>query len=694
VSSVGDDLQGALDVPAHGLGSLVRRTHAREVFWFAVFLAAYYLAYRFGMSFSQASASPFWFPDSILLCALLMSPPRRWWILVLATLPIRLFSEVAASVPLWLLLVTYGIDSAKGLVAAVALRHFIKDPTRLQTIREFAAFCLFAVLLVPAGSALAGAAALHALGRDYWLAWEQWFLGDALAQLVVTPAILYFLFGASWNLPTLPAKRMVEGVLLTAGLVVAEYLAFNLDAGAASFTESRFYAPVPFLFWAAIRFGMFGASGAIMVTAIVSVAAALQGRGPFSGLSHDGTALALQHFLLLRAVPLYLVAVLIEQRKGVERSLRESEERFRSMANAAPALIWTSGIDGLCDFFNQGWLDFTGRPMQKELGDGWLEGVHPEDREQCREVYQSSFDARKPFEMEYRLRRHDGEYRSILDKGVPRYAQDGTFVGYIGSGIDITDRKRAEEISRHLAHVQRLAVMGELTAMIAHEVSQPLTAIMSNADASELMLESPNPPLRELREAISDIRRDDLRASEAIRRIRALLLNRETRMDPLDLNSVVSDVLRLSAADAQRRRVRIQTEFTSVPALVVGDAVQLQQVLLNLIVNAMDAMEHSRQSKRRLTVLTKRNDDDTMEVAVADCGCGIAPERLESIFDSFFTTKKEGMGLGLSIARSIVSAHDGHIWAESNSAGGATFRFTVPVARSSADEANRSAARP
>ena len=436
----------------------------RNAVGMGVFGAAFYFAYRYGMSFSYATASPFWFPDSVLLCALLVVRPSRWWVFVLAALPIRLLAPVSANLPLWFLLTTFAIDSAKGLLAAVALRRFLSVPIRFETVREFAIYCLFAVLLVPAASAFAGAAARHFLGYPYWPAWEQWFLGNALAQLVVTPLIFYWVLGAPWNAPARFATRWAEAALLTAGLIATAFIAFDTDAGGSGFAEPRFYAPVPFLFWAAIRFGMLGATGAIAVIAFFSVVAALEGHGPFSGHSPVDTAIALQHFLSLRAAPLYLVAVLIEQRRRTENSLRESEERFRTMANTAPALIWMSGPDKLCDFVNQGWLDFTGRTLEQELGNGWTERVHGEDAWRCLETYHSSFDARHRFEMEYRARRYDGEYRWILDRGVPRYVADGKFVGYIGFAIDITDRKRIQEKNYELVHHLRQRVK-ELTAL-------------------------------------------------------------------------------------------------------------------------------------------------------------------------------------------------------------------------------------
>jgi two-component system, LuxR family, sensor kinase FixL len=663
------------------MSSIVRWRNSRDIAGFSAFVVVFYFGYRYGMSFSQAAASPFWFPDSILLCALLMSPPRRWWIFILAPLPIRLFSEVAHGIPFWFLLAAFALDSAKGLVAALALRWFIDDPIRLKTVREYVLFLLFAVLLVPAAAAFGGAAMRAVLDHEYSLAWRQWFLGDALAQLIVTPAILFWVFGAPWNARAPSLKRWIEGGFLSAGLIVTGYLASNTGVGSVDFTESRFYAPVPFLFWAAIRFGMLGASGAITVIAFFAVEAALEGRGPFSGHSPTDVALALQNFLLLRSAPLYLVAALTEQRWGVERRLRESEDRFRNMANSAPVLLWVSGHDKHCEFVNQGWLDFTGRTREQEIRTGWLESVHPEDVKHCREAYEVAFDAREQLEIEYRLRQRDGSYHWVLQKGVPRYASNGDFMGYIASAIDITDRKQIEESQRKLSHAQRLVVMGELSAAIAHEVRQPLSAILSNVNAARLLLNSPHPPLNELREIISDIREDDLRADEVISRIRNFLRKQNPQMQPLDLNAAVSDVLRLVAADARKRRVQIRTDMAGDLPLVFGDRTQLQQVLLNLIVNGMDAMQSTPEASRRLSVQTKSDGDGVIEVAVEDGGRGIAADDSRRLFEPFFTTREEGMGIGLSIAQSIIAAHHGQIWAENNANGGATFHFSVPAAQ-------------
>jgi PAS domain S-box-containing protein len=372
----------------------------------------------------------------------------------------------------------------------------------------------------------------------------------------------------------------------------------------------------------------------------------------------------------------------ITERKLAEAKIRESEERFRNMADCAPAMIWMAGDDKLCEFFNQGWLAFTGRNMEQEIGNGWAQGVHPDDQQHCLETYHSAFDSRRPFEMEYRLRRHDGEYRWVLDTGAPRFAPDAKFVGYVGTAVDITDKKRADESNQRVEHLQRLAVMGELTAAIAHELSQPLTAISNDVDTAANLLNSANPGLDELREIISDIRADGGRARDVIDRIRNFVLKRETRMEPLELNSVVADTLDLLAGDSRRRGIQVRAELTPDIPLVIGDRTQLQQVLINLAMNGMDAMANAPRATRCLTVQTKPNGDGQVEVAVMDCGDGVSLDHLPHLFEPFFTTKRDGMGLGLCLARSIIESHRGRIWAENNPRSGAIFRFTVLMAQS------------
>jgi signal transduction histidine kinase len=216
--------------------------------------------------------------------------------------------------------------------------------------------------------------------------------------------------------------------------------------------------------------------------------------------------------------------------------------------------------------------------------------------------------------------------------------------------------------------------------MIAHEVKQPLSAILSNAEAAELQLASKEPDLDEIRSILSDIRREDLRADEAIRRIRGLLTKRKFQMQQLSLKDVLSDVLRLLRSNARKRHVQIREELQPGLPLVLGDQFQLQQVLVNLIVNGMDAMNETPVPNRLLTIKATEDEAGAVRVTVIDCGQGIQPAHASHIFESFFTTKNEGMGLGLSIARSIIEDHGGRIWAESNQGDGAMLHFTIPAA--------------
>jgi PAS domain S-box-containing protein len=651
----------------------------RDAAGFLVFEIAFYFAYRSGMAFSQAAASPFWFPDSILLCALLVSRPQLWWIFVLLPLPVRLFSDVAEGIPLWFLLTTFWIDSAKGVFAAWALRHFVGRTFRLETVREFVAFFIFAVLLIPAVAAFFGATARSALGNSYWLSWEQWFLGNALAQMIVTPAILHWCLGLSLTAKFPDTRRRIEMVLLAIGLFVSGYLATNTGASAIDFAGARFYFPVPFLFWAALRFGMRGASGAVAILTVLAVYGAINGRGPFAGLSPADTTLALQNFLLLRSVPLYVVAAVIAQRKGVEVRLRESEVRFRSMANSAPVLLWIADRDAGCEFVNQRWLDFTGRSQSDVTGEGWLDDVHPDDVQPVVRAYQSSAALRHPFEIEYRLRRHDGEYRWIAHNAALRHAPDGDMVGYIGSAIDITERKESEQVARVISHAQRLVLMGELSAAIAHEVRQPLHAILNNAAAATNLLALPDPPLQELREIISDIRADDLRAAEIVSRIREFLRPQATNAQSLDISDVVADALLYVGSDARQRQILVRSELAGNLPKIFADRTQLLQVLINLLVNAMDAMDGKPEAERHISVSTTVEMADKVTITISDSGHGMSPEDLRRIFEPFFTTKPHGMGLGLYIARSIVERHHGEIQAECDRPGGCTFRITFPV---------------
>lgn len=661
-----------------------RYTHFPLAAGLCAFAAAYYVAFNFSAAPTTQVPSPFWFPNSILLCALLRSRTKYWWLILLITVPIRLMDNVFPPHPFWYRLGMTAVSMAQAVAGAWAFRLIAPHPYRFSAWRDWAA--LGAVVLIAAAATFPMAGLRLALGQDYWLSFQLGFAGDALALLVVTPALLTWLF---WKGPLIAPASIVSAIeagLLLIALVLSSYLAFISTGYLSNFPETQYFLPVLFLYWAALRFGMAGASIAVLiVTGFVVHSAPLlemvHRLYPTTGLDSligSTPIMVLYRFLLFRDLPVYVMAGLVERRRRAENSVRESEVRFRTTANTAPVLIWMSGTDKLCDFFNQVWLDFTGRTLEAELGNGWAQGVHPDDLAHCLHVYESAFDARRPFRMEYRLRNRDGDYRWIVDIGVPRFDAGNNFCGYIGSAIDITDQRQAQENNAHIGHLQRLAQMGELTASIAHELRQPLSTMMLHAGTLRSCLSPAEAARPEIDGILTDIDDDCQRASDILGSIRNQVPRREDQFGPVDVNAAVLECNALISGELRRRNVSMVTELAGDLPLVNGARTEILQILLNLVTNAMDAMDDVPSTERRVTVRTQ-SQTDTVQLSVLDNGHGIKPEDMALLFDSFFTTRPSGMGLGLSIVRSIVQVHRGRVWAENRASGGAAFHVTLPV---------------
>jgi PAS domain S-box-containing protein len=637
--------------------------------------------------------------------------------------------------------------------------------------------------------------------------------------------------------------------------------------------------------------------------------------------------------LVLQALLIAGLLANLLKRWRAERLLTESEGRFRTVADAAPILIWMSGPDKRCEFFNKAWLDFTGRTMEQELGNGWVDGVHPDDREKCVKIYSTAFDAREPFVMQYRLRHHDGEYRWVTDHGVPRYDAQTQFAGYIGGcvdispfvekeraleaveervalaaetarlgvwelntgtreiwfsdkarelfqlgpqtafdcqlfrdrvhpddrglrdsaiqqaidakgeyeaeyrillpdgtirwiggrghcvsdergemtrllsvAMDITDRKEAQELfelatevspsgtllvndKRQIilvnAHIEelfgygrdeligkpvenlvpdrlgagqqldwkkfmaaphaqamgigreffvrrkdetefpveiglnpirmpegvlvlvtivdisarkaaekeaqqsreqidllsRVSLLGEMTASLAHELNQPLSAIVSNANAGVRFIDKGNVDLQMLREILVDVGEDGRRAHEVIRNVRNTVKKGSTIRQHVNLNDLVVQVTRMVRADAEAYSCPVHTVLSSDLPPIEGDPVQIQQVLINLVANAFDAMREMPIDRRKVEITTEKNGDKTVCLSVRDHGAGIRETVREKLFQQFFTTKEDGLGMGLAIVRSIIEAHGGKIEAENVDGDGARFYFILPAGK-------------
>jgi len=376
----------------------------------------------------------------------------------------------------------------------------------------------------------------------------------------------------------------------------------------------------------------------------------------------------------------YCVLTDIEDRKRTEEALRSSEQQLRLITETIPALVWRTTPDGEIDYVNRRVLEYTGKPLGDFGNDGWLQLLHPDDVDSTIRLWRQNTRTGHSHQVAYRLRRADGAYRWFDVRGEPLRDSEGRVVQWYGICIDVEDSKRIEETLRNtqerLSIASQVATVGELAASIAHEVNQPLTAVVSNGNACLRWFSAQPPNLAKAREAAERIVRDGKEAGEVVRRIRALFKRAAHEEVPLDLNEVIGEVLGLLRSEIAKRRVIVETDLGQGLPTVTGDRIQLQQLILNLLLNGIEAMDPVTDHAKRLFIRSKRESDDTVLVEIRDSGVGLKDP--ETVFDAFFTTKENGMGMGLAICRSIVQAHNGRLWAASGGGPGATFYFTLP----------------
>ena len=526
----------------------------------------YYLAARIGFAFTLQPypISTLWPPNALLLAALLLAPTRAWWWLLAAALPAHLLVELQSGVPVVMVLGWYISNCSEALIGAGLVRAFVPWPLRLDSLRNAGIFLFGGALAGPLVSSFLDAALVSLIGwgeRGYWDLVGTRIFSNTLAALTVAPLILTL---ASIEIPRLRAARTVrfaEAAALFAGLAATCLVVFDLPQFSNHTAPALFYAPLPFLVWAALRFGPAGTASAIAVMVVATIFGTVNGLGPFAGSTPQETAREMQLFLSAVAVPMLLLAVVLHDRARVELDAREQ-----------------------------------------------------------------------------RLQ---------------------------------------------LTHLSRVAMLGELSGGIAHELNQPLTAILSNAQAAQHLVGNKSADPEILVEILRDIIAADQRAGEVIRRLRTLFKRGETQFQPLDVNELVHEVLGIVHGDLVTRSVEIVPELAATLTRIHGDRVELEQVMLNLVINACDAMAGIAPEQRRLTVRTRKVDveDGAVQISFSDCGPGFTPDQYAKLFEPFYTTKPRGLGLGLSISRAIIRAHHGRLWGSSTPGKGASFHIVLPAPR-------------
>ena len=359
------------------------------------------------------------------------------------------------------------------------------------------------------------------------------------------------------------------------------------------------------------------------------------------------------------------------------RQLRHQEKKLRDVVETIPAIAWSALPDGWVDFSNHYWEEYTGLSLEKGAGSGWEAAVHPDDVKRHAEKWRASVASGKPFENEARYRRADGEYRWFLVRAVPLREGGGEIRKWYGTKTDIEDRKRAEQLQADLTHASRISTMGELVASISHELAQPIQVTTAHAKASLRWLQRDPPDLTEVRKGTERIMEAGTLASEIIERLRSLYKKSSPKRELVAINEVIGEMVPMLRSEANEYAVSIRTDLAADLPKITADRVQLQQVLMNLILNGIEAMKDT---GGVLTVKSQRDGNDQLLISVSDTGVGLPAENADHIFDAFFTTKTQGSGMGLAISRSIVESHGGRLWVTPNNGRGATFHFNLRTA--------------
>jgi signal transduction histidine kinase len=538
---------------------------------FRVFLvcAGYYAGAIVGISFGfpPAGISTIWPPNAIVLAALLLEPPRVWWVYALAALPTHL--HVAATfqpgVTLPVMLSQFTGNAVHILVAAAAVRATAGAPPRFDSLRGTAAFVLFAAIAATAIAAVVAVGLFLLIGwvTDFWLAWRQRFFSNGFAVLTITPPIVLAVVGELVGARRPRGRRYVELALVIIGLLAAGTVIFGREAPSADIMPALLVAPLPFVLYAALRLGPGGVCVSLLVVTFVSWAAVYAGRWPFTTPSPAHNVLAVHAFLLTISIPMMFLATVIEERRRAEEATR---------------------------------------------------------------------------------------------------------------------RQRDE-----LAHALRVTTLGELVASIAHELNQPLSALTTNAQAGRRLLDADpssaaiRKVLGEIRDILGDVVEEASRASQIIRRLQALFRKEPAERVALDMNALIDDVIGLVGADFQQKGIVMRFVRDETLPLVLGDPVQLQQVVLNLFINAGEAVA-AIDGVRMVSVDIGRSGPDRLMFSVRDTGIGVKdPAELERIFEHFVSSKSQGLGMGLTISRSIVEAHGGRVWAVANDGRGLTLHVELPT---------------
>jgi two-component system, LuxR family, sensor kinase FixL len=669
----------------------------------------------------------FWPASGLFLAALAISPKRQWPGYIVMAIAVNALSDWmlhGKGVTMTVAFVT--ANTLEAVCGATLLQLVHRRPFRAETLADALWMVGLGGLAAPlVGAAIGGAAVTEAFAaKPIWYNIRVWWMADAVGVLAVAPMLLMFPSEIPWQRVRKP-ELWLEATTTMLMVVLSSLVAFGPKLGLERDLPAYPFVVAPFLIWCGLRFGQFGTAVGVFLAGTVAIWGTTRGYGLFAHMEQtlEMKAAALQVYVTVITVTPLMFATVLKRQRMAEDILRASEAKARAMFEmAADAIIW---IDerGTIEAFNPSAERMFGYAAKSIIGQN-IKRLMPSPYRDEHDGYLANYlrtGERKilGFTREVTGLRSDGT-QFALELMVSEVLQGNrrTFSGVVR---DVTERRlaqqvleeskdelerrvaertadlrqemferaRAEERLREqqsqLAHAARLSNLGEMAAELAHEVNQPLSVISNYVRGTQRRLQADGVTIAEVIPTLEIIGKEANRAAEVIRRIKNFVRKQPPSRTPLDLGAVVREAVALVELDLRERQVQWEVHLGNPLHKCAGDAVQLQQVIVNLVLNAADALQNMPPGERRIT-LTVGQREEYLELAIADNGPGISPEAAGRIFDAFYSTKPEGLGLGLPISRGIIENHGGKLWGELALTGGACFRFTLPVWEGPGDE--------
>ncbi len=636
------------------------------------------------------------FPPYAALTAVLIASHRRHWIVYAGLAVLFHFATSMGHWPLsWIALATVA-NLARAFVAALLILRLLGPRPRLDGVASLVQFVFAAAIVAPAVGATIGASnvMLHDVPDTYAQLRRGWFVSNALTALTMLPLLLGVLDSpATWKMARIGRRRSIETVCFGVALGVTYALVLLSLSDERYDLATALYAPIPVLLWAGLRFGPAGTGLALSVLTAAAIIGTDRRMVP-----GDGAVLRLQVFVFLTAMPMLCVAV-------VANALQDALLLYRALLASLQDQVAILDATGVVIRVNDSWRRHAEAPSlcpfeRAHVGDNFLSAcrraaemlvlLHPENHDPAPGRLLDGATAvlrgaARRFETDYELT-HDGIREWFIMRVEALERADG---GAVVTRTNVSLRRQAqaeiEEQRRQISHLGRVAALGQLSGAMAHELRQPLAAILANAEAARHFIDRKMFDAEELRAILTDIVTEDRRAADVIEGLRAMHKRSDIRLRPIEPAELVHEALGLTHTEIITRGVTATGIIEPALPLVMADRVQIQHVLLNLVLNACESMSEKAASERLLSISASSAGKD-VRFSVRDSGSGIRPDLIEHLFDPFLTTKTAGLGLGLSIARTVVETHGGQIWAENGDESGAMVSFLLPAVAVATDE--------